>query len=62
MKTLIAGADILARKDGQYQVIKNGFLGIDGETIDYIGAEKPAAPYDRVKNMPGKPAEMRKRC
>lgn len=54
MKTLIAGADILARKDGQYQVIKNGFLGIDGETIDYIGAEKPAAPYDRVKNMPGK--------
>ncbi len=54
MKTLIAGADILERKDGQYREIKNGFLGIDGDTIDYIGAQKPAAEYDNIKNMSGK--------
>ena len=54
MKLLFKGAGILAWKDGKFNYIPEGFLGVDGDTIDYVGAERPEAPYDREKDMRGK--------
>lgn len=54
MKLLLKNAGILAFKDGRFDPIPEGFLGIDGDTIDYIGANRPQAPYDREKDMRGK--------
>ena len=50
MKRLLKGAQILAR-DG---CLENGYLGIDGDRIDYIGTAEPKAPYDEVRDMSGK--------
>ena len=54
MKLLLKGAGILAWKDDRFNYIPEGFLGIDGDTIDYIGAQQPPEPYDQVKDMRGK--------
>ena len=54
MRLLIKNAGILAWKDGAFEHIPGGYLGIDGDTIEYVGAEKPAASYDREKDMAGK--------
>ena len=54
MKLLLKNAAILAWKDGRFDCIPEGFLGIDGDTIDYIGVDKPQAAYDSEKNMRGK--------
>ena len=54
MKLLLKNAGILAWKDGRFHWIPEGFLGIDGDAIDYVGAEKPEAAYDREKDMRGK--------
>ena len=52
MKLLLKNCDILASDGvGGYSWIKNGYLGIDGDTIDYIGEAKPAATYDQEKDM-----------
>ncbi|MBR6351692.1 MAG: amidohydrolase [Firmicutes bacterium] len=59
MRTLLKNCVIVARKstepgDGAgYDIIKNGFLGIDGKYIDCVSAEKPAQPYDTEKDMDG---------
>ncbi|MCQ2553657.1 MAG: amidohydrolase [Clostridia bacterium] len=54
MKTLFKNCTILSKENGEYNEIKNGYLGVDGEVIDYIGAEMPKAEYDVVKDMKGK--------
>ena len=54
MKLLFKNAAILAWKDECFDYIPEGFLGVDGDTIDYIGAERPQAAYDLVKDMRGK--------
>ncbi|PKM73607.1 MAG: hypothetical protein CVU91_04810 [Firmicutes bacterium HGW-Firmicutes-16] len=54
MRTLLKNCDILATVNGDFRWIQNGFLGIDGSVIDYIGEEKPAAAYDNEKDMAGK--------
>ena len=54
MRLLLKDAGILAWKDGRFDYIPRGFLGIDGDTIDYVGADRPAAGYDREKDMSGK--------
>ena len=54
MKRLLAHADILAWEDDGFTCRKNGYLGIDGDRIDYIGAEPPRAAYDETKDMAGK--------
>ena len=54
MKLLLKNAGILAWKDGRFDWIPEGYLGIDGDAIDYVGAEKPEAAYDREKDMRGK--------
>lgn len=53
MKTLLKHADILLCQEGKWGVLPNGFLGIDGDTICYIGAEKPREAYETEKEMGG---------
>ena len=47
MKQLLR-ADIMT---GDTSVIKNGYIGIDGDTIDYIGQNKPTADYDTKREL-----------
>ena len=54
MKLLLKNCDILAADGGGYRWLKNAYLGIDGSVIDYIGENRPAAPYDREKDMSGR--------
>ena len=54
MSILFENCDILAWKDGGFFPIRNGFLGVDGDTIDYIGAKKPSAKYDIVRDYSGR--------
>ncbi|MCQ2418535.1 MAG: amidohydrolase [Clostridia bacterium] len=56
MKQLLEHARIIAAKDGAFYPIENGFLGIDGDAICYIGSTLPedADTYDTRKNMSGK--------
>ncbi len=54
MKLLLKNCDILASEGGSYRWVKNGFLGIDGSVIDYIGEEVPASAYELEKDMSGK--------
>lgn len=51
MKLLLKNCDILATENGQFRCLKNAFLGIDGDTIDYIGEVRPTSVYDREKDM-----------
>ena len=54
MKLLLKNCDILATENGQFRYFKNAFLGIDGDTIDYIGQDAPKASYDQEKDMKGR--------
>ena len=51
MKRLLKNAGILAWKDGRFDFIREGFLGIDGDTIDYVGDQRPEAAYDEEKEL-----------
>ena len=54
MRRLLANAGILAWEDGGFRHIPRGFLGIDGDTIDYVGTRRPDAAYDEEKDMSGR--------
>ena len=54
MKRLLKGADILAWENEGFVCLKNGYLGIDGERIDYLGTEPPREAYDETRDMTGK--------
>ena len=54
MKTLYQHADILLFENSACKVLKNGFLGVDGDTLSYIGDAAPEEPYDEQKDMHGK--------
>ncbi|MDO5331379.1 MAG: amidohydrolase [Bacillota bacterium] len=54
MSTLFKNCRILTRNNGKYNEIKNGFLGVDKEVIDYISDVAPQKQYDEVKDMKGK--------
>ena len=51
MKLLLKHCDILAGQGAGFRCLENAWLGIDGDTIDYIGTEKPQASYDQEKDM-----------
>lgn len=51
MKTLLKNCDILLMKDNKYEVLKDGFLGIENDRIVYIGGSEPEDKYDYEKNM-----------
>ena len=47
MSILFENCDLLLRgEDGVYSTL-HGFLGVRGDTIDYIGTEKPRRPDQR---------------
>lgn len=54
MKILFENCGILAWKDEHFDYIPNGYLGIDGDTICHVGAEKPAQIFDEVRDMTGR--------
>ena len=54
MKTLFTDCAILAWENGGFSVIKNGCLGVEDETICYVGESVPAEAYDVIKKMTGK--------
>ena len=54
MKLLLKNCAILAAEGTGFRCLENAYLGIDGDTIDYIGADKPQAAYDREKDMTGR--------
>ncbi len=51
MKTLYCGADVLLYKNGEYTVLKNGYVGVEGDRFCYIGADCPKEVYDRKVYM-----------
>lgn len=56
MRQLFRKADILSTDNGHFRYIRSGYLGIDGDTIDYIGECAPEAEkeYDEVHEYSGK--------
>ena len=54
MKLLLKHCGILATEGTGFRCLENAYLGVDGDTIDYIGTEKPQGPYDREKDMAGR--------
>ena len=54
MKRLFEAAGILAWRGGRFHYLENAYLAVDGDTISYIGTEKPEGRFDDVKDMTGK--------
>ena len=54
MKILFENADILLRGEEKFIVAENSFLAVDGDTISYIGSQRPDGDFDETKNMSGK--------
>ena len=54
MKLLLKHCDILAAGGAGFRCLENAYLGVDGDSIDYIGTEPPHAPYDREKDLSGR--------
>ena len=54
MKTLFTNVDILTEENRKFTTIRKGCLGIENDTIIYIGAEKPREEYDSVRDFSGK--------
>lgn len=54
MKTLFKNADILVKNGEKYEVLKNAYLGIDADRIDYVGTKAPEDEYGCTKDMKGK--------
>ncbi len=53
-KLLLKTCDILkAEGESDFALIKDGYLGIEGDTIAYIGKKKPEG-YDKEKDMHGR--------
>lgn len=50
---LLSGADVLVYENGSWSVIKGGFVGIDGDRIDYVGAARPTGGYASEKDLAG---------
>ena len=46
MKRLLKHWDILVSEGAGFRCLENSYLGVDGDTIDYIGTEQPQAAYD----------------
>lgn len=54
MKTLFKNCDIVTTTDSGFEVIRNGFCGVDGAYICYLGTDMPAEKYDIIKDMTGR--------
>jgi len=54
MKTLYKNASILLNADGNVNVLSNGFLITENDTITYVGEKEPGESCDIIKDMTGK--------
>lgn len=54
MKRLLMNCGILETVNNEFHYIENGYVGINGDTIDYIGETKPTNAYDEEKDMSNK--------
>ena len=54
MRMLLKNADILTFENGRWNTRRSAYLGIHGDTIDYLSQNSPAAPYDSEKDLKGK--------
>ncbi|MCI9609732.1 MAG: amidohydrolase [Oscillibacter sp.] len=54
MKLLLKHCDILVSQETGLRCLEKAYLGIDGDTIDYMGTDMPQAAYDREKDMTGR--------
>ncbi len=54
MKQLFENCGILAWKDDDFHYIPNGYLGIENDTICYIGDARPADAYDALHDYAGR--------
>ena len=46
MSLLFTNAKIVATKNGEFEILKNAYLGVEGSKIDYIGTQRPHKTYD----------------
>ncbi|MBR3768883.1 MAG: amidohydrolase [Clostridia bacterium] len=53
MKTLFKNATIINFINENINVIKNGFLSVEGEYITYVGSDLPEGNFDVIKDMKG---------
>ena len=54
MKRLLKHCDILTLEETGWRTWKNAYLGIDGDTICYLGEARPEEAYDEEKSLQGK--------
>ena len=54
MSLLFKNADILVRKDGNYETLHHACLGIEGKHIDYIGTQLPEKKYTEERDFSDK--------
>lgn len=54
MSILFEHADILITEENGFSEIKDGFLGVNGKKIDYIGKERPEKTYDEIRDYSSK--------
>lgn len=54
MKLLLNNCDILAGDGKSFHLVKNGYLGVDGDCIAFLGDTRPEGNWDEEKDMSGK--------
>ncbi len=54
MSLLFEHCNILAWEDEHFKLLKDAYLGVDGDTICYIGGVRPTGHYDETRDMPGR--------
>lgn len=54
MSILFENCGILSWKDDRFHYLQNAYLGVDGDTIVYIGQARPSAKFDTVKDFSGR--------
>ncbi|MBR2591178.1 MAG: amidohydrolase [Clostridia bacterium] len=54
MKTLFQNCKILVRQQAQFQILENACLGVNGDTICYIGEKPPREAYELTRDYSGK--------
>ncbi len=42
---LLSHADILLYRNNTWEVLKNGYIGVEGDTVACIGAQKPEGGF-----------------
>ena len=54
MRTLFENAAILLRGEDRYFVLKDAFLAVKDEFIEYIGEDRPTGDFEAIKDMSGR--------